>query len=86
MRSQASENQMSKNQAHKCFPTSNSVFFLQGSDLELLFWEADTGKRIDWDDVSRYHLETLSPNGHFLSLRKFKQESSVCLPQIGLGK
>ena len=61
MRSQASENQMKENQAHKCFPTSNSGF-LQGSDLELLFWEADTGKRIDWDDVSRYHLEILSPD------------------------
>ena len=31
--------------------------FGQGSDLELLYWEADTGKRVDWDDVSRYPLK-----------------------------
>ena len=70
------------------FPTKkeDKQSFVQGSDLELLYWEAANGKRVDWDDVSRYHLEILSPNGDFLSLRKFKQESSTCLPQIGLGK
>ena len=33
-----------------------SNVFAQGSDLELLYWEADTGKRVDWDEVSRYQI------------------------------
>ena len=65
MRSQASETvgkvQMFLNSGEKFKEIGKTGerlnVFAQGSDLELLYWEADTGKRVDWEEVSRYCLE-----------------------------